>query len=177
MPGFESNAPPGDPASGNLTGDGISVPNSAVPRYPSNYFDRVGNTAGPFAVDNIAARRELKHTTSGTPFQNGLYATNQSIGTQTTTNPTATLGDLSIALSQVAAEISALQTALAAVNAAGSGIQGLTANLDYLKIEHVMSRIQNVTFTMNRLTANFNEHVASGSLGVSHYPSGQNRGY
>lgn len=95
-----------------------------MPKYSSNLND-------PSLVqDNVATHRIIKDNVSIINIPGGLYPSDNTIGSEVLTGSlqSSTLGDLSVVMSAIDAEINALQAFIAPAGAGAAGTAGLTTN-------------------------------------------------
>lgn len=160
-----------------------------MPTYPSTLYKGVApsslgsNVTGSVTVSNITNYQELADIVNGNnvslDFNSAAnYPTDSNIGTEIITNRTRTLTDFATAVSNLTTVLSDYTSAIATCSADEQKIAASFVGLSYFNLQ---SKLEKVTFELNRMNADINSLGAEGatdnlkSVANRRYPSSFNR--
>lgn len=160
-----------------------------MPTYPSTLYKGVApsslgsNVTGSVTVSNITNYQELADIVNGNnvslDFNSAAnYPTDSNIGTEIITNRTRTITDFATAVSNLTTVLSDYTSAIATCSADEQKIAASFVGLSYFNLQ---SKLEKVTFELNRMNADINSLGAEGatdnlkSVANRRYPSSFNR--
>jgi hypothetical protein len=143
-----------------------------MPKYPSSFIS--GIAPGERSVNNVTDLREIKDISVSTVGQDGPYPTDQTRGTTLLIDPTDLIGDFDTVIETLETEINSYQSAIEATSAT---VKDYIANLFVMELVTLTQKAEEFAFAIKRLTDDVALIDANGSLPMSRYPSGWNRGY
>lgn len=160
-----------------------------MPTYPSTLYKGVApsslgsNVTGSVTVSNITNYQELADIVNGNnvslDFNSAAnYPTDSNIGTEIITNRTRTLTDFATAVSNLTTVLSDYTSAIATCSSDEQKIAASFVGLSYFNLQ---SKLEKVTFELNRMNADINSLGAEGatdnlkSVANRRYPSSFNR--
>ena len=160
-----------------------------MPTYPSSLYKGVSpsqlgsNVTGSVTISNLTNYQELNDIVNGSnvslDFNSAAnYPTDSNIGTEIVTNRTRTITDFASVVSNLSTVLSAYTTAIASCS---SDEQKIAASFVGLTYNNLQSKMEKITFELNRMNADLNSLGAEGAtdslkeVANRHYPSSFNR--
>ncbi len=160
-----------------------------MPTYPSSLYKNVApsslgsNVTGSITISNLTNYQELNDIVNGNgvslDFNSAAnYPTDSNIGTEIITNRTRTLTDFATAVSNLTTVLGDYTTAIATCSA---DEQKIAASFTGLSYNNLQSKMEKITFELNRMNADINSLGAEGATASlketanRHYPSSFNR--
>lgn len=160
-----------------------------MPTYPSTLYKGVApsslgsNVTGSVTVSNITNYQELADIVNGNgvslDFNSAAnYPTDSNIGTEIITNRTRTINDFATAVSNLSTVLSDYTTAIGGCSADEQKIAASFVGLSYFNLQ---SKLEKVTYELNRMNADLTSLGAEGatdnlkSVANRRYPSSFNR--
>jgi hypothetical protein len=160
-----------------------------MPTYPSSLYKGVSpsslgsNVTGSVTISNLTNYQELNDIVNGSgvslDFNSAAnYPTDSNIGTEIIANRTRTLTDFASIVSNLTTVLGDYTTAIATCSADEQKIAASFVGLSY---NNLQSKMEKITFELNRMNADINALGAEGatdslkSVSARKYPSSFNR--
>lgn len=160
-----------------------------MPTYPSSLYKGVSpstlgsNVTGSVTISNVSNYQELNDIVNGNnvslDFNSAAnYPTDSNIGTEIIANRTRTLVDFASIVSNLTTVLGNYTTAIATCS---SDEQKIAASFVGLTYNNLQSKMEKITFELNRMNADINALGAEGAtdslkeVANRHYPSSFNR--
>jgi hypothetical protein len=160
-----------------------------MPTYPSSLYKGVSpanlgsNVTGSITISNLTNYQELNDIVNGSgvslDFNSAAnYPTDSNIGTEIVTNRTRTITDFASVVSNLSTVLGAYTTAIASCS---SDEQKIAASFVGLSYNNLQSKMEKITFELNRMNADLTSLGAEGAtdnlkeVANRHLPSSFNR--
>jgi hypothetical protein len=160
-----------------------------MPTYPSSLYKGVSpanlgsNVTGSITISNLTNYQELNDIVNGSgvslDFNSAAnYPTDSNIGTEIVTNRTRTITDFASVVSNLSTVLGAYTTAIASCS---SDEQKIAASFVGLSYNNLQSKMEKITFELNRMNADLTSLGAEGATDNlkevvnRHLPSSFNR--
>lgn len=142
-----------------------------MPTYPSSLYKGVSpanlgsNVTGSITISNLTNYQELNDIVNGSnvslDFNSAAnYPTDSNIGTEIVTNRTRTITDFASVVSNLSTVLGAYTTAIASCS---SDEQKIAASFVGLSYNNLQSKMEKITFELNRMNADLTSLGAEGA--------------
>ena len=142
-----------------------------MPTYPSSLYKGVSpanlgsNVTGSITISNLTNYQELNDIVNGSgvslDFNSAAnYPTDSNIGTEIVTNRTRTITDFASVVSNLSTVLGAYTTAIATCS---SDEQKIAASFVGLSYNNLQSKMEKITFELNRMNADLTSLGAEGA--------------